>query len=188
MALDEVGRGPWAGPVVAGAVVVPVGCEEALFGGARDSKLLSPLVRTKIDQQLRQVLTIGIGVASMREIDRLNIRRATALAMQRAIGNVGGADWLLVDGLWVPELGAAQTAVVQGDRHCLSIAAASVIAKVWRDQFMERLAQRYPGYGWQTNRGYGTAHHQQALQNLGITPCHRYSYAPVRRISQNGVQ
>jgi ribonuclease HII len=175
--IDEVGRGPLAGPVVAAAVILPRDC---WIEGVADSKKLNADRRLDLYQKIIQTaLVFGIGAASPREIDRINIRRATALAMQRAIARLGGADHLLVDGLAVPELGTeTHTAFVGGDGcvHCIS--AASIVAKVTRDRLMARLAARYPQYGWERNMGYGTPEHLEALDRLGPTPHHRRSFQP----------
>lgn len=179
-AVDEVGRGALAGSVVVAAVILPPAVDPGQLAGVRDSKQLSRLQRETLAPQIEQVaLAIGIGAATPQEIDRINIRRATALAMARALGRVDPVDHILVDGLPVPELGERQTALVKGDVHCLSIAAASVLAKVTRDGWMRRLDRRFPGYGWQTNVGYGTPQHRQALQELGITRHHRRSFVPL---------
>ena len=178
--VDEVGRGPLAGPVVAAAVILPQGC---WIAGVDDSKRLSPAQRTELIERIAgSCVAYGIGAASAREIDAINIRRATALAMRRAIERLPvPADHLLVDGLPVPELGLdSHTAIVQGDACVHCIAAASILAKVTRDRLMERLARRYPGYGWERNKGYGTAEHLAGLARLGPTPHHRMSFAPVR--------
>ena len=177
--VDEVGRGPLAGPVVAAAVVMPPG---VAVPGIDDSKRLRPGRREELARAVVETaLAAGIGAASVREIDRLNIRRATALAMQRALRRLRVVpEHLLVDGLPVPELGlAAQTAVVGGDARVHAIACASVVAKVWRDRLMQRLARRWPGYGWERNCGYGTPEHLAALRRLGPTPQHRRSFSPV---------
>ena len=175
--IDEVGRGPLAGPVVAAAVILPRDC---WIEGVADSKKLNADRRLDLYQKIiRTALVCGVGAASCREIDRINIRRATALAMQRAIARLGGADHLLVDGLAVPELGTeTHTAFVGGDGcvHCIS--AASIVAKVTRDRLMARLAARYPQYGWERNMGYGTPEHLEALDRLGPTPHHRRSFQP----------
>ena len=175
--IDEVGRGPLAGPVVAAAVILPRDC---WIEGVADSKKLNADRRLDLYQKIiRTALVYGVGAASCREIDRINIRRATALAMQRAIARLGGADHLLVDGLAVPELGTeTHTAFVGGDGcvHCIS--AASIVAKVTRDRLMARLAARYPQYGWERNMGYGTPEHLDALERLGPTPHHRRSFQP----------
>lgn len=180
--IDEVGRGPLAGPVVAAAVMMP---EDCIVCGANDSKkLTAPQREGLVEEILASAVCIGIGAASAREIDRFNIRRATALAMQRAIRRLRTTpDHLLVDGLPVPELGlAAQTAVVEGDSRVHSIACASIVAKVCRDRLMTRLAAHYPDYGWERNKGYGTPIHLDALLRLGPTPHHRRSFQPVEQL------
>ena len=175
--VDEVGRGPLAGPVVAAAVVLPRDC---WIDGIDDSKRLNPDRRLDLSEKiLAACAAVGIGAASAAEIDRLNILRATALAMRRAVARLGGADHLLVDGLAVPELGTeTHTAIVGGDGcvHCIS--AASIVAKVTRDRLMARLSLRYPEYGWGRNMGYGTPEHRAALERLGPTPHHRRSFQP----------
>jgi len=172
-----VGRGPLAGPVVAAAVILP---ESTWIDGVDDSKRLSADRRLDLYQKIvGAALVYGVGAASPREIDRINIRRATALAMQRAIARLGEVDHLLVDGLAVPELGTeTHTAIVGGDGcvHCIS--AASIIAKVTRDRLMARLSVRYPEYGWERNMGYGTPEHLDALNRLGPTRHHRQSFQP----------
>lgn len=178
--VDEVGRGPLAGPVVAAAVVLPRDC---FVPGADDSKRLTAARRdVLLDRICSACVAYGVGAASAREIDALNIRRATALAMQRAVSRLPvRPDHLLVDGLPVPELGLdTHTAVVEGDRRVHSISCASIVAKVVRDRLMARLAGRYPGYGWDRNKGYGTPEHLAALASFGPTPHHRRSFAPVQ--------
>lgn len=177
--IDEVGRGPLAGPVVAVALMLPSGCR---IEGATDSKRLTAGVRERLAAEIeRRALALGIGAASAREVDRLNIRKATELAMQRAVARLPiTPEHLIVDGLPVPALGEAQTAVVGGDRLVHVVSCASIVAKVTRDRLMRRLAERYPGYGWERNAGYGTAAHLEALSRLGPTPHHRRSYAPVQ--------
>jgi len=178
--VDEVGRGPLAGPVVAAAVILPQGC---WIPGVTDSKQLTAAMRLELIGRITECcVAFAVGAASAREIDRINIRRATALAMSRAIARLPvPADHLLVDGLPVPELGVGtHTAIVQGDGCVHCIAAASILAKVTRDRLMDRLARRYPGYGWERNKGYGTAEHLAALARQGPTPHHRTSFAPVR--------
>jgi ribonuclease HII len=153
--------------------------------GAYDSKALHAERRITLAVEISRIaLAVGIGAASPREIDLINIRRATALAMQRAIQQLRVVpEHLLVDGLPVPELGLeVQTAVVEGDQKVHSIACASIIAKVCRDRLMERLAMRYPGYSWETNKGYGTPAHLEALRRLGPTPHHRRSFQPVEQL------
>jgi ribonuclease HII len=184
--VDEAGRGPLAGPVVAAAVVFPPGA--SAVRGLRDSKMLLPAVRGKLAQRIRQrVLGFGIGAASSREIDRLNIRVATALAMRRAIehlfrqGRVAPthAYYILIDGLPLPEIGYPHQALVDGDARCHSISAAAILAKTVRDLLMQRLAPRYPVYGWDHNVGYGTAEHQESLRLHGPTRHHRITFAPI---------
>jgi ribonuclease HII len=181
--VDEAGRGPLAGPVVAAAVVFPAG--QKTIRGLRDSKVLAPLKRERLALLVRaRALAVGVGAASVREIDRLNIRRATILAMQRALARLALTPHdVLVDGLPLPELGRAHVAIVDGDACCQSIAAASVIAKTVRDTLMRRLAARYPAYAWAENKGYGTPEHLDALQVLGPTRHHRMSFEPVGQLS-----
>jgi ribonuclease HII len=181
--LDEVGRGSLAGPVVAATVILP---PDLWIDGVDDSKRLTPEVRRElVEVILGHALAIGIGAASPREIDRFNIRGATAIAMRRAVGRLAlPPEHLIVDGLPVPELGAdAHTAVVDGDRCVHCIACASILAKVLRDRLMERMAPRYDAYGWDRNKGYGTPEHLDALQRLGPTAHHRYSFAPVSQLT-----
>ena len=184
--VDEVGRGPLAGPVVAAAVVFPAGCPRGTLRGLRDSKLLPPFRRARLAEKIRaRAIAIGIGAASVGEIDRFNIRKATALAMRRALGRVMprvGPACILVDGLPFPEIGVEHDALVDGDAHCASVAAAGIVAKLVRDELMHRLARRHPGYGWDTNVGYGTDAHHDGLLKLGPTRHHRQSFAPVAQI------
>jgi ribonuclease HII len=179
--IDEVGRGPLAGPVVACAVILdPANLPEAL-AGLTDSKALSAVRRDRYAAILRGCARIGLGAASVGEIDRLNILQATFLAMRRALAALPvRPDAALVDGNRAPGFGIPVETLVGGDRLSLSIAAASVIAKVARDRAMTRLALRYPAYGWDRNAGYPTADHLAALTASGITPHHRRSFAPVR--------
>jgi len=183
--IDEAGRGPWAGPVVAGAVVFkPDSIPAALRRDLDDSKKLKPVDRERLFEGLHLVARIGVGVAEVSEIDDINILQATLLAMGRAVDDLGGPapDFALVDGNKAPALACLVRTVVKGDGLSLSIAAASIIAKVTRDRIMMDLDRRYPGYGWARNAGYGTPEHQTALARLGITPAHRRSYAPIRKI------
>jgi ribonuclease HII len=179
--LDEVGRGPWAGPVVAAAVVLDLAC---IPEGIDDSKRLPPLRREALHDALLACARVGVGVASVAEIDRINILQASFLAMRRALAALGPAPGLaLVDGRHVPPgFGCTARAVVGGDALCLSIAAASVVAKVVRDRMMVALAQQFPGYGWETNMGYGVPAHADGLARLGVTPHHRRSFAPVHKM------
>ncbi|MGR3467021.1 MAG: ribonuclease HII [Shimia sp.] len=178
--VDEAGRGPLAGPVVAAAVILdPARMPE----GLNDSKVLSAARRTRLCDLLEAQARVGVGVASVEEIDRLNILRASHLAMERALAEIGAVDHALIDGNMIPRgLVCPASAVVKGDARSLSIAAASIVAKVRRDRVMDDLARAYPGYGWDTNRGYPSKAHLAALQHLGATPHHRRSFAPVRKI------
>ena len=187
--VDEAGRGPLAGPVVAAAVVFPAGC--TAVRGLRDSKVLPARVRIRLAERVRgRALGYAIGAASTREIDRLNIRVATALAMHRAIcrlvtrGPLAGRPYrILIDGLPLPEIGYEHEALVDGDARCQSIAAAAVLAKTCRDVLMHRLAPRHPGYGWDTNVGYGTEEHQVGLRLHGPTRHHRITFAPLAQLT-----
>lgn len=177
--VDEVGRGPWAGPVVACAAVL----DAAPPAGLDDSKRLSAPRRDAMATALRRHAH-GIGLATVAEIDRVGIRRATALAMARAVAALPmRPDVLLVDGRdaldWAP---CPARSIVRGDSRSASIAAASVIAKVHRDALMAALARDHPGYGWDTNMGYGTQAHRAALQRRGVTEHHRRSFAPIRAL------
>lgn len=179
--IDEAGRGPLAGPVVAAAVILPDPKKFPLPDGINDSKALTPARRDEIFVGLRATAIIGVGIASVDEIDRINILQATMLAMARAVQALGQIPGLaLVDGNRLPDLPCPGDAVIGGDGLCLSIAAASVVAKVTRDRFMEGLAQANPSYGWERNRGYGTAEHLRAIKSGGVTCHHRRSFAPVR--------
>ena len=170
--VDEAGRGPLAGPVVAAAVVLPPGRG---VDGAGDSKQLSRAVREALCQDiLRVALAVGVGAASVREIDRMNILAATALAMRRALAHLPIApEHVVIDGLPMRGLARPHEAVVDGDALIHSIGCASIVAKVVRDRLMRRLAARHPGYGWDKNAGYGTPDHLSALRDLGPTAHHR---------------
>ncbi len=182
--IDEAGRGPWAGPVVAAAVVIdPARMAPALAAKIDDSKKLRPAQRRELAAALRDCADIGIGAASVNEITTHNILQATFRAMQRALKDLDQApDFALVDGNRLPALPCPAQPVVGGDGLSLSIAAASIVAKVTRDHCMALLARRYPGFGWERNAGYGTAEHRGALAGLGVTPHHRKSYAPIHKI------
>ena len=182
--VDEAGRGPWAGPVVAGAVILDAASlSPELLTGLDDSKKLSAKRRASLLAALEAEALIGIGQADVGEIETLNILGATLLAMARAVEALGvKPDLALVDGNREPSLGCAVRCVVGGDGQSLSIAAASIAAKVTRDGIMADLAATFPGYGWERNAGYGTKEHQDALERLGVTPEHRRSYAPIRRL------
>jgi ribonuclease HII len=176
--VDEVGRGPLAGPVVACAIVMPTGARA--IPGINDSKQLAPAERDRLARLIRaRAVSIGIGAASVREIDRINIYHATVLAMRRAVARIRPApDHLIVDGLPIATLGHAHTAVVKGDATCYTIACASIVAKVVRDRLMTSLAARYPAYSWERNAGYGTAAHLAAIAEVGGTRHHRMSFKP----------
>jgi ribonuclease HII len=177
--VDEAGRGPWAGPVVAAAVVLdPARCPD----GLDDSKKLSEAARERLFEALQDCSVTGVGMASVAEIDALNIHWATMLAMERAVAALACAvDHVLVDGNRLPRWRHKATAIVGGDAQCRSIAAASIIAKVTRDRLMLALDAEWPGYGWADNKGYGTPAHSRGLAELGVTPHHRRSFAPVKK-------
>jgi ribonuclease HII len=177
--VDEVGRGPLAGPVVAAAVILHPGVS---IPGAGDSKALSRPKREVLCQKITQgALSYSLGAASVAEIDHLNILVATRLAMARALEGLSEPpDHVVVDGLPVKGLGWEHEAVVGGDGRVHSIGCASIVAKVVRDRLMVTLARRYPGYGWETNMGYGTAAHRAALEQMGPTPHHRLSFGGVQ--------
>lgn len=192
--IDEAGRGPLAGPVVAAAVIV----DRRRFRGALrrdldDSKALSRELREACYAALlasarNGLVSIGVGAASAREIDRVNVLRASLIAMGRAVAALGSApDIALVDGNVAPALPCPVKTVVKGDALSFSIAAASVVAKVTRDRIMRSLARRYPGYGWETNVGYSTPEHAIGIRAHGITPHHRRSFEPVRLALNGGL-
>src|ERR1700676_4072753 len=180
--VDEAGRGPLAGPVVAAAVIL----DRRRFRGLLrreldDSKVLTRETREVCCRALFACAQIGVGAASVGEIDRINILRASLRAMARAVAALGlTPDIALVDGNVAPPLSCAVKTIVKGDALSFSIAAASVVAKVTRDRIMRELALRYPGYGWERNVGYATAEHGRAIRQLGVTPHHRRSFEPVR--------
>ncbi|MDX2073391.1 MAG: ribonuclease HII [Alphaproteobacteria bacterium] len=178
--IDEAGRGPWAGPVVAAAVILDV---KNIPQGIDDSKKLSAAKREALFDFIMQHAQVGVGLASVDEIDQLNILGATKLAMQRALTALPvRADVALVDGNQPPKLPCTAISIIKGDSKSLSIAAASIIAKVTRDRMMCELAREFPHYGWEKNAGYGTALHQKGLAEFGVTPHHRRSFAPIREL------
>ncbi len=178
--VDEVGRGPWAGPVIAAAVVPGPDFESA---GITDSKKLSPQKRDTLAARIRQQAAVGLGHASVEEIDTLNILKATFLAMRRAVEALPVApDLALVDGNKDPGLSCRVRTVVKGDHISTSIAAASIVAKVERDTLMAELARDFAGYGWERNKGYGTREHIDGLEAHGVTPHHRRSFAPIHKM------
>ncbi len=180
--VDEAGRGPWAGPVVAAAVVLD---PAAIPAGIADSKTLDADSRAVLYERIRASAQIGVGVAGVERIDRDNILNATMWAMAEAVAQLSRAlarppGLVLVDGNRVPRLAVPARAVVKGDAKCLSIAAASIIAKVTRDRLMIGLADRLPGYGFERHKGYGTPEHQAAIERLGVSAEHRRSFKPVQ--------
>jgi ribonuclease HII len=181
--VDEVGVAPTCGAVVAAAVVMKPGCHR--IPGVRDSKTLSMAQREKLAPLIRKrAVAVGVGAASVREIDQLNIYHATHLAMLRAIRRLGGHDHVIVDGNRIAGFEGVvgpYSNVVDGDAKVYSIACASVVAKVVRDRMMGRLAARYPGYGWEHNQGYATRDHRDAIRRLGLTPFHRRSFLALQR-------
>ncbi len=178
--IDEAGRGPWAGPVVAAAVILD---PRNLPGGVNDSKKLTAAKRESLYPLILASAQTGVGIATVCEIDTLNILEATKLAMRRALDALPVLPQLaLVDGNRAPNLPCKVQTVVGGDAKSLSIAAASIVAKVTRDRMMRELAEAFPGYGWEQNAGYGTALHQEALVAFGVTPHHRRSFAPIRSL------
>ena len=179
--VDEVGRGPLAGPVTAAAVILdPARVPE----GLADSKQLSEKRRNALYDEIFAVATVSIAHASVEEIDQINILRASHLAMERAVAGLARApDHILIDGNMIPRgLAVSAEAIVKGDARSLSIAAASIVAEVCRDRLMVDLAQQHPGYGWENNAGYPSPAHKEALRNLGVTPHHRRSFKPVHNI------
>ncbi len=179
--VDEVGRGPLAGPVTAAAVILD---PQNIPDGLQDSKQLTAKRRKVLSDLLQGCADVSIGHADVDEIDDINILRASHLAMQRALAGLRQVpDLALIDGNMIPRgLNISSQTIIKGDTISLSIAAASIAAKVARDQIMWDLAQQYPGYGWETNAGYPTKSHKAALRNLGITPHHRRSFKPVHNI------
>lgn len=181
--VDECGVGSLCGPVVAAACLLPPRCRR--IAGVRDSKTLTAAQRERLAAEIRRrCLAVGVGAASAQEIDRLNIYRATHLAMRRALRRVEPYDHVLVDGRRIATFDdvGPHTEIVDGDASSYAIACASIIAKVTRDRLLARLAARHPGYGWEHNAGYSTAEHLDAIRRLGVTPHHRRSFAPARRL------
>jgi len=176
--LDEVGRGPMFGPVVAAAVILPKGCS---LPGLTDSKQLSEKMRNEFDCEIRaNAIAWAVAAVDVETIDRINIRRASLLAMRMAVEKLAlTPDYLLIDGVDTIDWPCRQQAVVQGDATSISIAAASVLAKVYRDRMLVELDAVYPGYGLARHKGYCSAEHLEALKRLGPTPLHRKSYRPV---------
>ena len=174
--IDEAGRGPWAGPVIAAAVVLDPDCIPA---GLDDSKKLTEARREALFEPILACARVGIGIADVERIDRDNILAATLWAMGQAMQQIDGVDLALIDGNRAPQLPCPVQTIVEGDARSLSIAAASIIAKVTRDRIMVGHDATYPLYGFARHKGYGTAFHQAALKRHGPTPLHRKSFAPV---------
>jgi ribonuclease HII len=174
--IDEAGRGPWAGPVVAAAVVLD---PHRIPAGLNDSKKLTEARREALFEPILASARVGIGIADVERIDRDNILAATLWAMGQAMQQIDGVDLALVDGNRAPQLPCPVQTIVEGDARSLSIAAASIIAKVTRDRIMIGHDATYPLYGFARHKGYGTAFHQDALKRHGPTPLHRKSFAPV---------
>jgi ribonuclease HII len=189
--VDEAGRGAWAGPLVAGAVILTDGSlasadpADVSWAGVRDSKMMTHEQRDAIYETiLVKALAVGVGAVAPDEIDLLGLTAANELAMARAIRALPvRPEALLVDAFVLPSVAFPQRALIKGDARSLSIAAASIVAKVSRDRWMESLAEQYPGYGFEQHRGYGVAIHQEALARLGPSPIHRLSYAPLRALT-----
>lgn len=183
--VDEAGRGPLAGSVYAAAVILP---EQHALVGLNDSKKLTARQRERLSVEIRQqALAWSIASASVEEIDRYNILQATMLAMKRAIEGLSLVpDEVLVDGNRLPDIAIPARAIVQGDAKVQAISAASILAKVRRDQEADELDKRYPGYGFAQHKGYGTPQHLAALTKLGVTPEHRRSFSPVSMLLTQG--
>ncbi len=182
--IDEAGRGPWAGPVVAAAVILD---ENNIPEGLNDSKKLGEAHREQLFGKICNSAVVGIGIMDVEVIDRDNILNATLAAMQQAIAKLPVRPAVaLIDGNRCPDLPCPAEALVKGDQLSLSIAAASIIAKVTRDRIMCEMALEYPRYGFEKHKGYGTRAHQQALTQYGVTPHHRRSFKPVRKLIENG--
>ena len=183
--IDEAGRGALAGPVVAAAVILPLDRFDLAraLSGVRDSKQLTPAARARWEMQIRELaMAVGIGESSAGEVDKIGLLPATRTAMLRAVEALDPSpSFLLIDHILVPDIEIPQEAITRGDQSVLSIASASVLAKVWRDRMMAELDQRFAGYGFARHKGYGTAQHRQALARLGPCPEHRRSYSPVQQ-------
>lgn len=178
--IDEAGRGPWAGPVVAAAVILDAA---QMPKGLDDSKKLTERTREALFTQIMAQAHVGVGIADVARIDRDNILRATMWAMSQACKALPKTPTaVLVDGNRCPSLDCPAQALVKGDSLSLSVAAASIIAKVTRDRMMAELAISHPGYAWERNKGYGTAAHSEGLEKLGVTPHHRRSFKPIQTI------
>lgn len=183
--VDEVGRGPWAGPVMAAAVILD---PANIPHGLNDSKKLSQKKREALYPLIMETAQVGFGEASIEEIDQHNILQATFMAMRRAVEDLPlKPNHALVDGNKIPQLICPASAVIKGDSISLSIAAASIVAKVKRDLLMKKLGEIYPEYGWDRNAGYGTRHHIEALSLVGPSRFHRISFSPIRKLISQGI-
>ena len=180
--IDEVGRGPLAGPVVAAAVILPAGMDTPWLGLVRDSKQLTPERREYLYRHITEsAVAIGVGSAPHKVIDRMGISRATCMAMEMAVANlIRPPDFLLIDFVKLPGVPIPQHSMPRGDARSVSIACASIIAKVTRDRFMVELDRVHPGYGFASHKGYATREHLESLERLGVCPIHRRCFAPVR--------
>ena len=178
--VDEAGRGPWAGPVYSAAVILDTA---NIPEEINDSKKMSEKKRNEINSRIVSEHHYAVGIADVNEIDELNILQASLLSMKRAIANLLlKPDFVLIDGAHKPALDIDSENIIKGDNKSLSIAAASIIAKVERDQFMKKIDEEYPHYNWKKNKGYGTKEHQNALNVHGISEHHRKSFSPIRKI------
>ena len=179
--IDEVGRGPLAGPVVAAAVVIPIGID---FPPVNDSKKLSEKQRNKLQKMILEIPGIKYAIAELQPeaIDRLNILRASQLAMKKAVLKIKNVDFSLIDGLPIPDFPTECESIVKGDSKSASIAAASIIAKVYRDNLMLKYSLVFKEYGFEKNKGYGTAQHLEAIKKYGPTPIHRKTFAPIKEL------
>ncbi len=178
--VDEVGRGPLAGPVVAAAVIIDI---HNIPDGINDSKKLSKKNRLKISDEIKKHSIYSIAEASVKEIDEINILQASLLAMKRAIEGLSKKPiTVLVDGKFKPKTNLSTHSIIKGDTQSLSIAASSIIAKVYRDNLMRDFSKKYPEYLWEKNAGYGTKEHLLAIKKCGITPIHRKSFKPIHNI------
>ena len=183
--VDEAGRGPLAGPVVAAAVILN---PEKIPKGVNDSKMVSPAKREKLFEEINSTAIVGVSIIGIGDIDRLNILGATKLAMRNAVAALAKTpNLVLVDGNQAPGLSVKTQTVVKGDSKSFSIAAASIIAKVTRDRIMHQLHEEFPEFGWNSNMGYGSSTHMEALEKYGITAHHRRSFAPVRIAAERGL-
>jgi len=189
--VDEVGRGSWAGPLVACAVKLP---KDKRLYKLRDSKLLSFLEREILARSLKQVCDFGIGIIQVREINKMNLHQANLLAYARAIEKLESCcavkskiDFVLIDGFCAPNLDYPHKAIIDGDRVCASIAAASIIAKDFRDKIMIRLARKFPKWGFEKHKGYGTKFHQEMLGKHGVSEIHRLRFKPIKALTNPNI-